>query len=90
MHYLQCGEFIIYTDQRSLVHLNEQRLHTPWQQKVLTKLLGLQYKIVYKQGADNRVADALSRRSSVDQILAISSSTPLWLAAVVTSYASDP
>ena len=90
MHYLQCGEFIIYTDQRSLVHLNEQRLHTPWQQKVFTKLLGLQYKIVYKQGADNRVADALSRRSSVDQILAISSSTPLWLAAVVTSYASDP
>ena len=88
-HYLQCGEFIIYTDQRSLVHLNEQRLHTR-QQKVFTKLLGLQYKIVYKQGADNRVADALSRRSSVDQILAISSSTPLWLAAIVTSYASDP
>jgi len=28
-HYLQCGEFIIYTDERSLVHLNEQRLHTP-------------------------------------------------------------
>lgn len=53
-------------------------------------MLGLQYKIVYKQGADNGVADALSRRSSVDQILAMSSSTPLWLAAVVTSYASDP
>lgn len=75
-HYLQCGQFTIYTDQRSLVHLNEQRLHTPWQQKVFTRLLGLQYKIVYKQGSDNRVADALSRQSSSDQVLAISSCTP--------------
>lgn len=28
--YLQQVEFIIYTDQQSLVHLNEQRLNTPW------------------------------------------------------------
>lgn len=48
--YLQLAEFIIYTDQKSLVHLNEQRLHTVWQQKVFTKLLGLHYKIVYKKG----------------------------------------
>ena len=87
---MQCGEFTIYTDQKSLVHLNEQRLHTPWQQKVFTKLLGLQYKIIYKQGPENRVADALSRRSSTDQVLALSTSTPLWLEAVVSAYASDP
>jgi hypothetical protein len=61
--YLQHGEFYIYTDQRSLVQLNEQRLHTMRQQKVFTKLLGLQYKLLYKQGSDNRVADALSRKS---------------------------
>lgn len=59
--YLLHGEFIIFTDQKSLVHLNEQRLNTPWQQKVFTKLLGMQYRIIYKQGTDNRVADALSR-----------------------------
>lgn len=29
-HYLQFGEFIIYTDQKSLVQLSEQRLHTQW------------------------------------------------------------
>jgi len=87
---LQCGEFTIYTDQKSLVHLNEQWLHTPWQKKVFTKLLGLQYKIIYKQGPENRVADALSRRSSIDQVLALSTSTPLWLEAVVSAYASDP
>lgn len=59
--YLQHAEFTIFTDQRSLIHLSDQRLNTPWQQRVFTKLLGLQYKIVYKQGNDNRVADALSR-----------------------------
>lgn len=29
-HYLLQNEFVIHTDHRSLVHLNEQRLHTPW------------------------------------------------------------
>jgi hypothetical protein len=58
--YLLHNEFVIFTDQKSLIHLNDQWLHTPWQQKVFTKLLGLQYKVVYKQGTQNRVADALS------------------------------
>jgi hypothetical protein len=39
--YLMSGEFTIRTDHRSLVHLDEQRLTTPWQQKAMTKLLGL-------------------------------------------------
>jgi hypothetical protein len=38
--YLQCGEFVIFIDQKSLVHLNEHMLHIVWQQKVFTKLLG--------------------------------------------------
>jgi len=49
-HYLLQNEFIIHTDHRSLVHLNKQRLHTPWQQKAFTKLLGLRYKIHLPQG----------------------------------------
>ena len=60
---LQYSEFIIYTDQHSLTQLNEQWLHNQWQQKVFTKLLGLQYKVVYKKGVENGVADALSRKS---------------------------
>ena len=40
-YYLQFGEFHIFTDQKSLIQLSEQRLHTPWQHKVFTKLLGL-------------------------------------------------
>ncbi|VAI14193.1 unnamed protein product [Triticum turgidum subsp. durum] len=58
--YLQNEEFIIRTDQRSLVHLDDQHLSTPWQQKAFTKLLGLRYKICYRPGATNSAADALS------------------------------
>jgi hypothetical protein len=43
-------EFIFWTDHKSLTNLNEQRLHTNWQHKALTKLMGLQYSIVYKKG----------------------------------------
>jgi hypothetical protein len=46
--YLQHGEFIIQTDHQSLTHLDDQRLSTQWQQKALTKLLGLQFRIQYR------------------------------------------
>jgi hypothetical protein len=35
------GEFVIRTDHKSFTHLDDQRLHTDWQQKALTKLMGL-------------------------------------------------
>ena len=89
-HYLQFGKFHIFTYQKSLIQLSEQMLHTPWQQKVFTKLLGLQYKIIYKQGVENRVADALSRRVMAgSECAVISTVTPQWLEQVVSSYASD-
>jgi hypothetical protein len=47
--YLQLAEFYIHTDHKSLAQLNEQRIHTVWQHKVFTKLMGLQYKIIYKK-----------------------------------------
>jgi hypothetical protein len=60
--YLQLAEFTIFIDRKSLTQLNEQRLHTLWQQKVYSKLVGLQYKIIYKKGSDNSTGVALSRR----------------------------
>jgi hypothetical protein len=84
--YLQCGEFVIFTYQKSMVHLNEQRLHTAWQQKVFTKLLGLTYKVIYRKGSDNRVADALSRRpDSTNKVscLALSSYQPKWIDEII-------
>lgn len=88
--YLQHGEFVIFTDQRSLSMLSEQRLHTTWQQKVFTKLLGLQYRIVYKKGSENRVADALSRKPVYEaSCAAISSCSPQWIHEVINSYQND-
>jgi hypothetical protein len=48
--YLQLAEFVIFTDQKSLTHLNDQHLNTFWQQKVFSKLLGLRYRLCTKRG----------------------------------------
>jgi len=74
--YVQLGEFLIFTDQKSLIHLNEQRLHMACQQKVFTKLLGLQYRIVYKLGSDNQVSDALSHIATSAEVFAMSAPVP--------------
>lgn len=89
--YLQQSPFVIRTDQRALSHLDEQRLTTPWQQKALTKLLGLQYSIVYKKGSSNQVADALSRHPAitVGEVLAITMGTPEWLQEIRAGYTTD-
>jgi hypothetical protein len=85
--YLLHDEFIIYTDQHSLSHLTEQKLNTSWQQKVFTKLLGLQYKILYKKGIENGAADALSRRPhESSELYHISSSSPQWLSEIMDGY----
>jgi hypothetical protein len=85
-HYLLNGEFYIHNDQQSLIHLNEQRLHTPWQQKVFTKLLGLHYKVIYKKGFKNNATDALSRFPTHDQLMVVSFVQPQWLQDIQTSY----
>jgi hypothetical protein len=89
--YLQHSEFWIHTDHCSLAHLEEQRLHTPWQQKVFTKLLGLQFVIKYKKGSENRAADALSRRPQQDNFLyVVSTLHPSWMDDIVDQYQHDP
>lgn len=88
--YLQHQEFMLKTDQKSLAYLDEQRLTTPWQHKALIKLMGPRFKICYKQGKDNRAADALSRIPSGphQEILAISSLQSTWLKELVDTYSS--
>jgi hypothetical protein len=49
-HYLQRNEFTILTDHKSLAYLNEQNLHSEMQRKAMTRLMGLNFKIVYKKG----------------------------------------
>ena len=54
--------------------------------------MGLTYKITYKKGIENRVADALSRVQTQHnpEILAVSLLQPVWLQELVDSYSSDP
>lgn len=88
--YLQHSEFVIFSDHRSLMHLSDQRLHTPWQLKMYTKLAGLRYRVVYKAGATNQAADALSRHPAPPvHIQAISYTSPDWLTEVVSGYDND-
>ena len=61
-HYLWPKEFVIHTDHESLKHLKGQHKlnmrHARWMEFVET----FPYVIRYKQGKENIVADALSRR----------------------------
>ena len=87
--YLQHQEFSIATDHKSLIHLGEQKLQEGMQHKAFLKLLGLQYKIVYKKGLENKAADALSRQAEPSTVAAISTSTPRWLEIIVEGYTKD-
>lgn len=73
------------------VPVTDQRLHTSWQQKAFTKLMGLQYKVRYRKGISNAAADALSRNDTIpsSEVLAVSVCTPLWLQEVVKGYEQD-
>ncbi|KAF3658968.1 hypothetical protein FXO38_12900 [Capsicum annuum] len=89
-HYLQGAHFIIRTDHHSLKFLLKQRVTTTLQQKGLTKLLGLDYEVQYKKGTENRVVDALSRRSEEKgKLNAFSTVEPTWMKEISLSYEHD-
>ena len=87
--YLQRQEFTILTDHKSLSYLTEQNLQSDLQRKAMTRLMGLQFKVLYRKGKENLAADALSRVGHLMALQAISSTTPVWLQAVLNSYHTD-
>ncbi|RVW67725.1 Retrovirus-related Pol polyprotein from transposon 17.6 [Vitis vinifera] len=76
-HYLWPKEFVIHADHESLKHLKGQgklnRRHAKWVEFIET----FPYVIKYKQGKENIVADALSRRQAKSRVLPHGSYTPL-------------
>jgi hypothetical protein len=86
-HYFLGGTLIIQIDQQSLKYMMTQRVNEGIQHKLLMKLLEFNYTIKYKKGAENYVADALSRKEHILQ--AISSVIPCWTTDVEASYEGD-
>lgn len=58
----------------------------------MTKLLGLQYQIVYKPSTTNRAADALSRGEQKEdgEFTVVSTVIPDWMEAIASGYQNDP
>jgi hypothetical protein len=89
-HYLVEAELILQTDKQSLKYMGEQRLVQGIQHKLLTKLMGYNYRIEYKKGRENKAASALSRQPLIESVSAMSTSIPLWVNDVQLSYVGDP
>lgn len=88
--YLQRTPFTIRTDHKALSFLEQQELQSDLQRKAMTKLMGLNYKIQYKKGKENRAADALSRRGHSSLATTVTEIIPSWIQEVINSYATDP
>jgi Integrase zinc binding domain len=77
--------------------LLEQKANTALQHISLSKLLGLNYKIEYKKGIDNKVVDALSRSEgliddcvySLVDLQAFTELVPQWVSDLKSSYVGD-
>jgi hypothetical protein len=74
--YLWGHEFVVRTDHFSLKFLLDQRLSTIPQHQWASKLLGFDFRVEFKYGATNVIADALSRRDAEEGAEAMALSGP--------------
>jgi hypothetical protein len=89
--YLLGQHFQINIDHQSLKYFMEQCISSPEQQKLVTKLFGYDYDIIYKKGKDNVVADALSRKYEDEgSLFSLSFIVPDWLQDIHQEWLQDP
>jgi hypothetical protein len=65
--YLWGRQFVVRTDHFSLKYMLDQRLSTVPQHQWISKLFGFDFKVEYRAGRLNTVADALSRRDTTNE-----------------------
>lgn len=67
-HQLDCREFVIATDHKPLIYAHKQKSEniSPRQRRQLDHIFQHSTKIVHVKGAENVVADALSRINTID------------------------
>lgn len=76
--YLLGRQFVVYSDQKSLRHLLQQRITSTDQQSWIAKLLGYHFEVIYKPGPENKAADSLSRMYEEIELQRMISS-PVWV-----------
>ena len=62
-HYLLPQEFVLYSDHEALRFLNSQKKLNPRHGKGVEFIQAYTFVLKHRAGTENRVADALSRRS---------------------------
>jgi len=77
-HYLIGKSFIVFTDQKSLKNLLQQRVASCDQQCWISKLLGYQFEVIYKPGPEYKVVDSLSRMFEEKEECKMLISSPVW------------
>lgn len=80
--YLMGRRFTIKTDQRNIKFLLDQRVREESQHPWLQKLNGFDYRVEYKKGKENMVADTLSKKGDGDEEISCTAITivePSWL-----------
>ena len=89
-HYLLRWHFIVKIDQKALKFLLKQQLVATEYQHWLPKLMGFNFKIQYRSGLENKVAEALSRIPGKAELHAIS--IPSWVdwAQLRSDISNDP